>query len=300
MLSLFELKEDDVSTNYSFLKSNIHFPSLNSGSISDSMKKKSIKQNEIEKSMPIQINQPFQNCTNTPNGTNSSIQKKAKKQKDVTSPIQKDVKIPIKITPPDKNNSKNPIKITLSTPNNANKSSNVVQLTQRVENEVKFIYKNDSNTNTTSTNKQSLQTALKKDNTNAMKKKANNLIIPIEKEPVCIAIGDIEGDFRKLKYICKFIKQNPQLSFVFIGDIIDNISDGVNSEANWSCISLIVKEFLQDDVTYVLDNDPNKNYTNNKKVISLPSGFEQINFGEKKYEDIHNRVKFIAGNAEYE
>lgn len=124
--------------------------------------------------------------------------------------------------------------------------------------------------------------------------------MPIEKEPICIAISDINGDINKLQSICKFIKVNPQFNFVFIGGILRYILDGSNHEENWSCISMIVNEFLQNDTKYILDNETKVNYSNNDKVISLPSEFKTINFVEKKYDDIENRVKFIACDSEYE
>ena len=138
MLSLFELKEDDISPNSSFFKSYTHFPSFNTESISDSMSKKSKKQKEIDRNMPIQIDQSLYNCNNTPIDINSSIHKNAKKQIDITSPIQKESKNPIQITPPNKNNSKNPIKITLSIPNNTNKSSKINKSTQSAKNVIKM------------------------------------------------------------------------------------------------------------------------------------------------------------------
>ena len=63
---------------------------------------------------------------------------------------------------------------------------------------------------------------------------------------------------------------------------------------------MIVNEFLQNDTKYILDNETKVNYSNNDKVISLPSEFKTINFVEKKYDDIENRVKFIACDSEYE
>lgn len=124
--------------------------------------------------------------------------------------------------------------------------------------------------------------------------------MPIEKEPICITISDINGDINKLQSICNFIKSNPQFDFVFIGGILSSILDGTNHEENWSCISMIVNEFLQDDTKFILDNETKINYSINDKVISLPSEFKTINFVEKKYDDIENRVKFIACDAEYE
>lgn len=175
-------------------------------------------------------------------------------------------------------------------------SKNVIKIDKpNPSKKISFITKDQANIKNTPVTK---PTATK---TQIAQKKTYNIMMPIENEPVCIAIGDIEGDYDKLKLICNFIKMNPQLSFVFIGDIIDDISDGKNCEVNWSCISLICNELLtNDDMIYRLDN---KLYFDTKdqdksKIVSLPSGFRKIEFEEKNFDDIKNRVKFIAGNSE--
>lgn len=133
------------------------------------------------------------------------------------------------------------------------------------------------------------------------KAKSYNIKIQIENEPICIAIGDIEGNINKLKQICKFININQNLDFVFIGDLFNDISDLKGNDENWECISMICDEFLQDDDNIIFKSDDeeiNDKKYKNKKVISLPSGFSNIQFNEKKYNEIKNRVKFIAGNSE--
>lgn len=117
----------------------------------------------------------------------------------------------------------------------------------------------------------------------------------IESQPVCIAVGDIEGDVEKLQQICSFIKSNPTLHFVFIGDIIDDLSDACpSSSQSWECLSLL-SEFFISNFTFSLDNTEEQKSDN---LINLPSSFCDVSFKEVKYGNIRSRVKFLAGNAE--
>lgn len=116
--------------------------------------------------------------------------------------------------------------------------------------------------------------------------------------PVCYAIGDIEGDIGKLHYYSNFIKKHPKDKFVFIGDLFDDLSDhNPEKESNWSCIHMICENYLNDETKFKRDNDKSEGNLN-ENIISLPSAFHQIKFGRKKFDEINNRVKFIAGNSE--
>ena len=98
-------------------------------------------------------------------------------------------------------------------------------------------------------------------------------------QPVCIAIGDIEGNTQKLHSIINFIKST-DFNFVFIGDIFDDISDSSPKRKNgFKCIEMISEFFL-----------PIRDECN--------LSFKDIRFEEKKFSEIPSRVKFIAGNSE--
>lgn len=116
--------------------------------------------------------------------------------------------------------------------------------------------------------------------------------------PVCYAIGDIEGDLSKLEYYTNFIKDHPKDKFVFIGDLFDDLSDhNIKKESNWSCIQMVCQNFLNDEIKFKRDEDTDESDLD-EDIISLPSGFHNINFGRKKFEDIDNRIKFVVGNSE--
>ncbi|KAK8837330.1 hypothetical protein M9Y10_036763 [Tritrichomonas musculus] len=119
-----------------------------------------------------------------------------------------------------------------------------------------------------------------------------------EDTPACYAIGDIEGDSAKLQYYTNFIKNHPKDNFVFIGDLFDDLSDQNSlKESNWSCIQMICHNYLDDKIKFKRDED-NSESTYDENIVSLPSGFHKINFDRKRFEDISNRVKFVAGNSE--
>lgn len=112
-----------------------------------------------------------------------------------------------------------------------------------------------------------------------------------DKIPICFAIGDIEGDINKLRNIDYTIQKYSETSFIFIGDIINDLSDeSTNKNANLSCIEFINQKYLINE-----DNDDNES-----NIDSLLNAFRQIKWTEKKYDEIKNRVKFIAGNSEYD
>ncbi|KAK8895641.1 hypothetical protein M9Y10_024111 [Tritrichomonas musculus] len=118
----------------------------------------------------------------------------------------------------------------------------------------------------------------------------------IDSQPICIAVGDIEGDIEKLYPIYKLIKANPSLNFVFIGDLIDDFSDAYPLvEKNWECLSLLSEFFVgKDSLSFKQDDDTNFKSSN----ISLPSAFNEIRFEKRNFDKIQGRVKFIAGNSE--
>lgn len=132
-------------------------------------------------------------------------------------------------------------------------------------------------------------------------KNTRNKSFPMNQEkkeigPVCYAIGDIEGDINKLQYYDNFIKNHPKDDFVFIGDLFDDLSDNnCQKESNWSCIELICNNYLHEEIKFKRDEDESND---DKSIVSLPSAFEQIKFDRKSYNEINNRVKFVAGNSE--
>lgn len=98
-------------------------------------------------------------------------------------------------------------------------------------------------------------------------------------EPICIAIGDIEGNVQKLRSVINFIKQST-FNFIFIGDIFDDISDSSPTrKQGFKCIELVSDFFSPVNEPYDLT-------------------FKSIQFTEKKFYEIQNRVKFVAGNSE--
>lgn len=98
-------------------------------------------------------------------------------------------------------------------------------------------------------------------------------------EPICIAIGDIEGNIHKLRSIIHFIKHS-SFNFVFIGDIFDDISDAsLTRKQGFECIYLISEFFSPVTEPYDLT-------------------FKSVRFEEKTFSEIENRVKFVAGNSE--
>lgn len=107
----------------------------------------------------------------------------------------------------------------------------------------------------------------------------NPLYMPQPYQPVCIAIGDIEGDIHKLRTAIHFIKHT-NYNFIFIGDIFDDISDSSPTrKQSFKCIEM-VSEFFS-PINEICD------FT-----------FKDIHFDEKNFSEIQNRVKFIAGNSE--
>lgn len=109
--------------------------------------------------------------------------------------------------------------------------------------------------------------------------------------PICFAIGDIEGDINKLRNIDNTIQKYSETSFIFIGDLINDLSDKCpDKNANWSCIEFINQKYL-------IHEDYDDNESN---IDSLLKAIRQIKWTEKKYDEIKNRVKFIAGNSEYD
>lgn len=117
----------------------------------------------------------------------------------------------------------------------------------------------------------------------------------INDQPVCIAIGDIEGDIEKLRPIYNLIKANPKLNFVFIDDLFDDLSDSHEfSDENWDCLYLLSEFFIcKDNISFAIDN-----VNTDDSKICLPSAFQNIVFEEAEFEQIHSQVKFIAGNSE--
>ena len=115
---------------------------------------------------------------------------------------------------------------------------------------------------------------------------------------ICYVIGDIEGNYTKLQYFTKFIDDhiNDDISFVFMGDLIDDISDdNPEKERNWSCLYLIVRKYIPYDIVFKDDDD---NECSDPKAVSLKSFIEKFSFRKKKYNEIGTRVMFIAGNSE--
>lgn len=114
--------------------------------------------------------------------------------------------------------------------------------------------------------------------------------IGYEKNPICFAVGDIEGDIDKLRSIdSTYIQKYQETGFVFIGDLINDLSDGnAKKESNLSCIQFITQNYL---------NDEEEDITN---IDTLLNAIQQIQWRIKKYEEINNRVKFVAGNSEYD
>ncbi|OHS93309.1 hypothetical protein TRFO_11939 [Tritrichomonas foetus] len=101
------------------------------------------------------------------------------------------------------------------------------------------------------------------------------------KRPImCVAVGDIEGDLKKLQAIVTFIKSNPKINFMFVGDFFDDLSDSNPKRAsNWACLNLISEFFVDSEFQDISD-------------------FKEIKFTKANFDKIKSRVKFIAGNAE--
>lgn len=98
---------------------------------------------------------------------------------------------------------------------------------------------------------------------------------------ICIAIGDIEGQVDKVRYIKSLINNNPKLIFLFLGDLFDDISycsdkfkDSLSTLRELECFFV-------------------------KKKLKFPeSDLKDIKFGRKKFSKITRKVIFIAGNSE--
>ena len=126
-----------------------------------------------------------------------------------------------------------------------------------------------------------------KDNNLSARLKSNFEIVsfPIKNHFQCFAVGDIEGDPDKLQAVIDFIDLNPDKSFVFLGDLFDDISDNNKTkEANWKCLK-IISRFLSDFSTLEENNN-------------LIKEFKSLEFKSANYDEIKNRIKFIAGNSE--
>jgi hypothetical protein len=94
---------------------------------------------------------------------------------------------------------------------------------------------------------------------------------------LCIAIGDIEGDNKKLRIILNYIRSHEGISFVFLGDLVDDISDrAANRESQLQCLFDLEPYF-----------EPSAN--------SLD--FHSISF-EPGTLATDGRIQFIAGNSE--
>lgn len=135
------------------------------------------------------------------------------------------------------------------------------------------------------------------DNDNKYESDIHTFRMCIDNRPICIAIGDIEGDIEKLRPIYNLIKSNPMLNFIFIGDLFDDISDNYEySNENFECLSLLSEFFIPEDrISFKLDHVVDSEEANK---VSLPSSFKNIVFKEEDFDNIENRVKFIAGNSE--
>jgi hypothetical protein len=95
-----------------------------------------------------------------------------------------------------------------------------------------------------------------------------------------IVVGDIEGKIHKMKPLVEFIRANPHLQFVFLGDLFDDISEKARKVCDQlECVRLL-SEFLPDDVGFT-GPDSFKN-------ITITTGVFQTD----------KRVQLISGNNE--
>lgn len=111
-----------------------------------------------------------------------------------------------------------------------------------------------------------------------------NLVV--DHQPICIAIGDIEGEVKKLQPIIRLIQMNTSLDFIFVGDLFDDVSDSNQTKKqNLQCVKLLSPFFA---------------HSNSSKMdqSTLLSSFLGIKFDYADFSSIQSRVKFIAGNAE--
>jgi hypothetical protein len=95
---------------------------------------------------------------------------------------------------------------------------------------------------------------------------------------ICIAVGDIEGSVQKLTLILDLIRANPATTFVFLGDLFDNISVSA-PKGNFRCVELL-EPFLDE-------------YPRSKE----PPDFRRVKFGVGEVR-VGGGVQFLAGNAE--
>ena len=65
--------------------------------------------------------------------------------------------------------------------------------------------------------------------------------------------------------------------------------ENVKKESNLSCIQFVTQNYLREEE----DEDITS-------IDELLKAIRQIQWHQKKYEEINNRVKFIAGNSEYD
>jgi hypothetical protein len=102
---------------------------------------------------------------------------------------------------------------------------------------------------------------------------------------LCVAIGDIEGQVQKLQAILQFIEDNPNVPYVFLGDIFNNLSAQLNERElvdQFRCVEML-RQYLEDDADY-----------------DGPRSFEQLRgrMIERRPFDTNKKVQFVAGNHE--
>ena len=122
----------------------------------------------------------------------------------------------------------------------------------------------------------------------------------LDQKPFCIAVGDIDGIYEKFERITKFIDENTDLDFLFIGDIIDDLSDtSREKQRSWQIITELANKYINDEYEFKRDSEKRPNSYDDDNVIYLPSGFKDIHFKRINYKNLkNNRIKFIAGNKE--
>lgn len=113
----------------------------------------------------------------------------------------------------------------------------------------------------------------------------NQIIIGRErfKNSIFFSVGDIESYDDKMENIIDFIMANPTRDFIFMGDLIDNLS--------WSC------KMRDNGLRCLRLLDENGLLTNGLTLNEI-TDFSKLQFPSKNYHEINNRVKFIIGNAE--
>jgi hypothetical protein len=95
---------------------------------------------------------------------------------------------------------------------------------------------------------------------------------------ICVAIGDIEGDNQMLRFILDFIESHKTVSFVFLGDLVDDISDlARNRDSQMKCLFDLEQYF--------------------EPAPGNVRHFQNLSFQAGDLND-RSRVRFIAGNSE--